>query len=251
MKVIGNYRGTHFMNDTEFESIISMIKEEIEACKDDSDCQCAGFFVLAEANRQRERWDDAIMYGATCESYEAKLSDNCRKCGFVQFAILAAATAHHACDNPVKALEELDKIHALGSDHFFAKQVDFKATELRRLSEEFVESSYSELVIQARCDASLIVDVPAGTEKVSWDWKLDEFTISFTATWSAEGGKHGKEKKVQEVSEHSSTSGLLLGQFEPKGPGQLKLSFDNKFSMFRSKKVSFRVFPDTLEVNEA
>jgi len=225
-----------------------MVQKETEACGDNPDLRCVGLFIQAEAIRQNECWVEALRLAKEGIELGPQLSPKGRKTGAKQFCQLISAYGYHAIGNPSAAREALAKLDTMGNDYFFHKQVEFKATHLKRLVGAEFKDSYTTITVANRSKVRMVLDVPAGIEVVEWDWVLAEFTISFTATFYEEGKSNGNE--IQKVAQHSSDNGPIVGNLEVKGPGSLELIFDNTFSILRSKTVECRLQPTGLVVKQ-
>jgi len=174
------------------------------------------------------------------------LSTQDRTNGALQFCQLVAAQALYALGKAGAAKEALEQLDNLDSGHFFQKQVDFKATHLRKLVGAVFKDTYTEVQVSGRSKSRLTVDIPQGVEHVEWDWIIADFTINFTAMFVGVGS--AEPRQLQWVDQHAAESGPCVGTLEEAGPGRLELVFDNSFSFLRGKVVQLRVQPSSLRV---
>lgn len=251
LKVCVVYRAVDFMQPEMVERFLAMVRAETEACGDDVDSRCVGLFIEAEAFRQREAWAEALEVASRVMALGPELSDKGRKSGALHFCQLIAAFAHHAQGNLGAAKDDLAKLDALGTGHFFRRQVDFKATHLRQLLGAELQDAYTSVSVAARSRARLVVEVPEGAESVEWDWGLAEYSINFVAffTRTTEGTPSSSDRtELQRVEQHKADAGPFTGSLERPSPGRLELVFDNSFSLLRGKTVQCRVQPSSLQV---
>mmetsp|Transcript_17526 Transcript_17526/g.42786 ORF Transcript_17526/g.42786 Transcript_17526/m.42786 type:complete len:398 (+) Transcript_17526:252-1445(+) len=69
--------------------------------------------------------------------------------------------------------------------------------------------------------------------KYVWHFKLESYDINFSVDWQEKGSEEWKSIVNEEkVTKHQ-------GEFTAKGPGQLRLTFDNKYSYLTSKTVKY------------
>lgn len=243
------HRVVDFMTPEQADAFLCRVRSETDACEGDADSRCVGLWIQAEAMRQTENWEEALALAQACLQLKPQLGSAGRKSGALQFTKLIEAYARFAQGKVAEAKDALSQLQQLGNDHSFPKQVEFKATHLRRLVGAEFENSYTEVSVAARSKARLVVEVPDGTTAVEWDWLLNDFSISFVA--SARGGHAAAGpllKELQRVDKHGAEDGPLTGSWEGTGPAVIELTFDNSFSMLRGKKVSIRLQPAGLKV---
>lgn len=253
-KVCVVYRAVCFMQPEHVRDFRVMVQAEVDSCGDDVDSRCMGLFVLAEAMRQCEQWDEALKYCEQCLALGDQLSPEGRKGGSQQFCRLVGAYAYFAKGSPGESKEELTRLDALGCEHMWHREIEFKATHLRRLVGAEFQEAYRELVVGARSRTRLVVVIPPGLESVEWDWIVDDHSINFTALLHTDA--LAKREFVEETAEvlqsakqHRGENGPCLGSCPVlEKTGRLELIFDNSFSMMRSKTVQCRVQPTCLKV---
>jgi hypothetical protein len=242
LKVCVVHRAVDFMTSEQSAAFLTRVRSVTEALDaSDVDSRCVGLWIQAEAMRQSEEWEEALRLAEECSRLQPELSTAGHKTGALQFAKLIEAYARHAQGRFADATTALGELQKLGSDHGFSKQVEFKATHLRRLVGAEFENSYIELTVPYlhRLGEG---EMPSCIE---WDWLLKDFTVSFVAT------QQGDQGELQRVDKHAAEDGPCSGSFEAAGPAVLEFEFDNSFSMLRSKTVSLRVQPNTVEVTRA
>ncbi|CAK0792271.1 unnamed protein product [Prorocentrum cordatum] len=242
LKMCVVHRVVDFMSPEQAEAFLGKVRCETDACED-ADSRCVGLWIQAEAMRQSERWEEALALAQACLQLRPELGAAGRKSGALQFTKLIEGYARFAQGRPAEAREALSQLQQLGGDHGFPKQVEFKATHLRRLVGAEFENSYMEVSVAARSKARLVVEVPDGTAAVEWDWLLKDFTIGFVAT-----ARGAEAKELQRVEKYAAEDGPCTGSWEGTGPAVLELTFDNSFSVMRGKKVSVRLQPAGLRV---
>lgn len=260
------WRLVSFMTEEQAVKFRRLVSDAMDSCgKSDLDGLCMGFCIHAEAARQREQWDDALNAASSGLALSSKLSPEGRRSGAPQFCLLSSAFSHLGKGNTASAKDALEKLHSLGNDFSFAKQVEFKATRLRQIVGAELRDAYTELVVPAGGAISLVVETPADEMMtVSWDWVLAGFTIDFLAIFKPKSNKGSPETdpveqkklthtELQRISQHASADGPGFGSFalsslEAPHGGKLELRFDNSFSMIRKKTVHVRVEPRGLKV---
>jgi len=239
------HRSTMFMPLAKQEELLGMLRVISDASADDPDRKCRSLFLQAEILRQAADWDRAISMCSEGLALQSSLSEDCARMGFVQYMHYIAASSHFYSSNLPMAKASLRKLEECTSSHDLYWTLQFKGTQLtRRLGIE-MKDSYLEISVPNRSDLSVEANVPAGTNVVEWDFTLADFSISFSATFRAEGAD-GEVVQLQHVEKHEASNGPVSGRFEPSSAGKLKLTFDNRFSMMRSKEIVFRVLPETL-----
>merc|ERR1711862_970615 len=106
-----------------------------------------------------------------------------------------------------------------------------------------MKDSYLEVLVPSRDQARYAVVVPDDATEVEWEWALDEFSLNFSLTFTPSGAG-GTACAVQNLEGYQANSGPVTGRFEAPGPGSLVFTFNNSFSLMRSKKVILRVLPE-------
>jgi len=257
LKLCVVYRGVNFMRPEQADTFCKMVQRETDACRgadgkeEDVDGVLLGLFVQAEARRQCESWDEALRLAGEGLGLADRVSPAGRRSGSLQYCQLISAWAHYAQGRPAAAKEALAKLDGLGSDSAFSKQVDFKATHLRRLVGAELKDSYAEVAVGGRSKARLVVAVPADAGSVEWDWVLQDFSINFMARFISDDASADASvvpTELQRTEQHTADKGPVVGSFEAPGAGRLELIFDNSFSLLRGKTVQCRVQPSSLAV---
>jgi len=250
LKISCVYRGVNFMKPEAAKEFLRMVEEEAKS-QQDADGQCMAFCIQAEAMRQSENWEEALRLAGEGTALEAELTDAGMKSGCLHFCHLVLAYSQYALGRPSLAQEALKKLSSLTvSDHFFQKQVEFKATHLRFLVGAEFEESYREITVAARSKSRLVVEIPAGTS-VQWDFIVSGFTIDFEAIFTPAASKEGESpQELQQVQQHQAQDGPFEGSAGPLAEGRLELVFSNVFSMLRGKTVHCRVQPSGLVVQQ-
>lgn len=248
-KICVIHRAVHFMKPDQARDFAVMLKAETDACEDDVDSRCVGLFIQAEAMRQSESWDEALRLSTECRELAPQLSAEGRKNGSLQFCVLVAAYAHFAKGRLGEAKEALEQLNALGSDHAWQREIEFKATHLRHVVGAQFHDEYVEVTVGARSMVRLVVEIPTGCESVEWDWVLSEYTVNFTSFLQRVDQGDAPPIELQREMQYRAEYGPCMGKCpEPVGPGRLELVFDNSFSLLRSKTVQCRVQPGSLRV---
>ncbi|CAE7416303.1 Ank3 [Symbiodinium pilosum] len=248
LKISCVYRGVNFMQHAAAQEFLQMVQDEARN-HEDADGQCMAFCIQAEAMRQSENWDEALRLAGEGIALQPQLSPAGVKTGCLHFCHLVLAYSQYALGRPSLAQEALTKLSSLSvSDHFFQKQVEFKATHLRFLVGAEFEESYREISVAARSKVRLVVDVEEGTS-VQWDFILNGFTIDFVAIFTPK--KEGVEsQELQRVEQHQAQDGPCEGSSGTLEAGSLELVFSNSFSMLRGKSLQCRVQPESLTIRE-
>ncbi|CAJ1363941.1 unnamed protein product [Effrenium voratum] len=247
LKICLVYRGVNFMKPQAAKEFLQMVQEETDS-QLDPDSRCMGLCIQAEAMRQGEHWDEALQLASEGCALQPKLSPQGLKTGVLHFCHLVVAYAHYAQGRPGLAQEALTKLSSLGlSDHFFQKQVEFKATHLRRLVGAEFEESYRDISVPARGQVRLVVELPEGTS-AQWDFILSGYSIDFAANFVPSSGE---PEELQRAEQYQAEAGPFEGGAGPfRSAGQVELVFSNTFSMLRGKSLQCRVLPNNLEVRQ-
>ncbi|CAK9012423.1 unnamed protein product [Durusdinium trenchii] len=247
LKICLVYRGVNFMRPEAAKEFLRMVQEETDLQKD-ADGRCVGLCIQAEAMRQGEHWEEALKLADDGCALQPELSTAGIKTGCLHFCYLVLAYAHFAQGRPHAAQEALAKLSSIGvSDHFFQKQVEFKATHLRRLVGAEFEECYREISVAARSQTKLVVELPKGTS-AQWDFILSSYSIDFAAIFIPESGE---EEELLRVEQHEAEAGPCEGSAGPfASAGRVELVFSNSFSILRGKSLQCRVQPNSLVVHE-
>lgn len=244
------WRSVTHMRPEQVDRFTSLVQEEIDACGDDYDSKTKGLYVLAEAMRQSERWDEALDAAKKGLELAPKLSKEAQQNSpCLPFLQLVLAYALYGKGNPSAARDALVKLDLQTHDYKYKKSVDFKATHLKHLVGLEFRDNYQDLSVPARSRRVIRVNLegPELPSLLEWDWVLADFTVNFTATFHPAGGADPVE--LQNLDQYSSSDGPVVGSLEVKGPGEMELVFDNSFSWARGKTVQLRVQPSTLTLS--
>eukprot|EP00927_Polykrikos_kofoidii_P034265 TRINITY_DN29097_c0_g1_i1.p1 TRINITY_DN29097_c0_g1~~TRINITY_DN29097_c0_g1_i1.p1 ORF type:complete len:750 (-),score=151.15 TRINITY_DN29097_c0_g1_i1:66-2258(-) len=243
VKMIVEWRAGNFMTTEQSEAFVALIETETEACGMDLDDRCLGLFVQAEAMRQMESWDEALRLSTQVLDLASQLSARGRKTGAVHFSLLIKAYAHYAKGNAAAAKEALERLDALRGSYEFEKNVEFKATHLRRLVGLHFVDNFQEVSVASRSRIRFVVDVPEDAGKVSWTCILEDFSITFIASFTPSGSEGRPSIELKKLEHHQASSGPIDGSMDVAEPGRLELIFDNTFSMLRGKKLQVQLLP--------
>eukprot|EP00929_Paragymnodinium_shiwhaense_P069630 TRINITY_DN35112_c0_g1_i1.p1 TRINITY_DN35112_c0_g1~~TRINITY_DN35112_c0_g1_i1.p1 ORF type:complete len:678 (-),score=190.08 TRINITY_DN35112_c0_g1_i1:23-2056(-) len=243
-KVCMIYRGVHFMSDDMRQRLLDVLQSEAARCKDDVEGRSLAVMIQAEAMRQMERWTEALEYVEDVRQMSPDLTKKARDSGCLQVVELVAAYAHHARGNVAGARDAIARLDGLGSDHFFKRAVDFKATHLKRLIGMTLQDEYIEINVSARDAQKLTAEVPDGDHHIEWDIMLDEYSISGSFRFVGES----TSQELAKWEKHQADAGPMYGDAQLKGPGTLLLVFDNSFSMLRSKTLHCRLQPSSFKL---
>ncbi|CAE7886380.1 ASB8, partial [Symbiodinium necroappetens] len=196
------YRGVNFMKPAAAQEFLHMVQEEAQK-HEDADGRCMALCIQAEAMRQSEDWDEALRLAGEGVALQPELTMAGLKTGSLHFCHLVLAYSHYALGRPSLAQEALTKLSSLSvGDHFFQKQVEFKATHLRFLVGAEFEESYREISVAARSRERLVVEVPEGTS-IQWDFILSNYTVDFVAMFTPATAKEGDApQELQRVEQH-------------------------------------------------
>eukprot|EP00439_Symbiodinium_sp_Y106_P013066 s4415_g1.t3 len=195
------YRGVNFMKPEAAQEFLQMVQEEAQK-HEDADGRCIALCIQAEAMRQSEDWDEALRLAGEGVALQPELTTAGLKTGSLHFCHLVLAYSHYALGRPSLAQEALTKLSSLSvGDHFFQKQVEFKATHLRFLVGAEFEESYREISVAARSKERLVVEVQEGTS-IQWDFILSNYTIDFVAMFTPATAKEGDAQELQRVEQH-------------------------------------------------
>lgn len=247
LKICLVYRGVNFMKPDAAKEFLQMVQEETDL-QQDADGRCIGLCIQAEAMRQGEHWEEALKLASDGCALQSELSPNGIKTGALHFCYLVLAYANFAQGRPHAAQEALAKLSSIGvSEHFFQKQVEFKATHLRRLVGAEFEEYYREISVAARSRTKLVVELPEGTS-AQWDFVLSAYTIDFAAIFIPDSGE---AEELQRLEQYEADAGPCEGTAGPfKRAGRLEMVFSNNFSYLRGKSLQCRVQPQNLVVRE-
>mmetsp|Transcript_33863 Transcript_33863/g.97378 ORF Transcript_33863/g.97378 Transcript_33863/m.97378 type:complete len:654 (-) Transcript_33863:36-1997(-) len=239
------HRSTMFMSPEHTEDFLGKLRGLTEKHADNPDAKCRCLFLQAEIHRQSSAFDKGIEACAQGLALESSLSEQCKKKGYIQYMHFIAAACHFYSSNLRDAKESLRKLEACSRSHDLYYSCVFKTSQLNRRLGLEIKDAYLEVVVSNRSKLTLEASVPAETEAVEWDFALAEFSIGFVASYAPDSGE--APTKLQSLEKYDSSNGPVIGRFEPKGQaGKLVLTFDNSFSIMRSKTVLVRLQPDFL-----
>jgi len=242
------HRSTHFMPADKVTELLNLMKK-IEDGTQDVDIQCKMILFQAEVLRQSARYEEALAMAQRCQSFEGKLSPDAQKFGCLQYATYIMASSNFFMGKLGDAKDVLKKLDSMSKSHHLYHPILFKVTQLNKMLGLEMKDAYMELNVPNRDQLKYAVVIPEGTTEVEWEWMLDDFSLNFSANFtSSAAGSTPTATVVQSLEQYTATSGPCLGRYEPTKPGTLIFTFDNKFSMMRSKKVVFRVSPEHLVV---
>lgn len=173
-----------------------------------------------------------------------------QKQGCPQFMLYLKAAAHFQLGALAEAKEALRKLDQADKNCFAYFSVLLKKTTLGKLLGLEIKDTFMELNVSGRNVVQYAAKVPADLGEVEWEFSLEDYTINFTASWIPAGGSPSSAKVLQTINQFEASSGPSSGRFESKGEGTLMLTFDNKFSLVRGKKLICRVMPDTLTLTK-
>jgi len=100
------------------------------------------------------------------------------------------------------------------------------------------DEGFTKVVVGARSQHELKIKLEAKSELVSWEFRLDSNNIGFGVTYE---GEDKKETVIEESSKHEASIDLISGGAKVTGPGTLKLTWDNSFSLLTGKTIFYRV----------
>lgn len=239
------HRSTLFMSLEHTDVFLGKLKALEEKYMEDVDKRCRCLFLQAEIHRQCSSFEAGLKACAEGLALEPSLSEACKKKGYIQYMHFISAACHFYSGNLRDAKEALRKLEACSRSHELYYSCVFKTSQLNRRLGLEIKDAYLEVVVSNRSKLTLEAAVPAGTESIEWDFTLAEFSIGFHASFAPDGG--GDSRMLQSLDKYDSNNGPVTGRFDTKGqPGKLVLTFDNTFSIMRSKTVLVRLQPDFL-----
>jgi len=240
------HRSTMFMSPAKIETMLGMLRTMADD-GDGADRKAKSILLQAEILRQSSRFEEAITASNLGLELQGKISKDMAKLGCMQYLQYIIAASQFHLGKLAEAQHALKKLDAAPRNHQLYYSILFKTTQLsRRLGVE-TKDTYLEVTVPSRDQIRFEAKLPEGTAEVEWDFTLDDFSISFTAYFEPEGAQgKGSKTMLQSLDQYEATVGPASGRFEPPGPGTLVLTFDNKFSMMRSKKLLVRVLPEHL-----
>ena len=83
------------------------------------------------------------------------------------------------------------------------------------------------------------MEVPAGGFTAAWEVLVEDFGIGMSAVLHPEAG--GAPVEVMAMQKIKSDSGLAVGSFPLPTKGKLLVTFDNSYSILRSKTFNYKI----------
>jgi len=236
------HRSTMFLSFASLDVLLGKLDELEQRYAGEADKRCRCAFLRAEILRQASRFEDALTAAFDGIDLEPELSEDGAKGGYIQYMHFVVASCQCHTARLGEAQDTLRKLDALSRDHQLYYSVLMKTTQLsRRLGVE-MKDAYLEVAVPSRSTQVFEAKIPSDLGLVEWDWTLEDYSISFSATFVPADGS--ASVNIQSVEKHESTEGPVMYRFETASAGKLELSFDNTFSILRSKKVFLRVQPE-------
>ena len=111
------------------------------------------------------------------------------------------------------------------------------------------------LVVAPRDVSTFTMDIAAG-ETARWEWDIEGYDISFKVLFTPQ--RSGDAVVVSEALCCEAGLARWIGEYTPvvqeggcNGSGALELQWDNRSSVFRSKKIRYRAAAAVVEAEEA
>jgi len=233
------YRGGHYMSPEGLEHFIKLIQTEMESYKEtDVGARAQGLMIQAEVMRQSERWEEALQAASECLQLKPLLTKEEFKSGSVQVATLVAAFSQYAKCNLTAAQDMLRQLDGMGTTHFFRRNVDFKATHLRRLVGLDMHNEFTDVTVGSRGTIRLRAHVPEDVELLEWDFVLADHSITVIVEFNGE--------TLMKAERHKAEAGPISGSTEVKSVGVFEVLIDNSFSYMRGKNLQYRLKPSSV-----
>ena len=95
------------------------------------------------------------------------------------------------------------------------------------------------VTVSARSSEKLEIEVPAGGFTAKWEVLVEDYGVGMSAMLLPEGG--GDPIPVMDMEKIKSESGLAAGSFALPKKGTLVVTFDNSYSLLRSKTFNYKI----------
>ena len=100
-------------------------------------------------------------------------------------------------------------------------------------------NSLQKVTVSARSCEKLEIEVPAGGFTAKWEVLVEDYGVGMSAMLLPEGG--GDPIPVMDMEKIKSESGLATGSFALPKKGTLVVTFDNSYSLLRSKTFNYKI----------
>lgn len=205
--------------------------------------------------------------------------------GAIPMILYFLAKIHADRGNIVEAKSYIKKLKNEGTNYYLYPLIYLKLIVLSQQIGEDFEQDYNSLRISPGYSATLVVDVEAvasdeensdeeksssdqategqienslidnnaGTgisSVIEWAWFVDKNTVGFRAEFRPDDNMK-PPILIQTLSKNDTENKLLLGEYhpDPDVKGKLYLTWDNSFSMLRSKTIQYKISPGNLRTS--
>lgn len=146
------------------------------------------------------------------------------------------------------AREAVRKWGAYGKHYFLHIPLSFRINELNRYIGAQFNDTFTELSVKAGRTEEVFFKIPQEVPKqVGWELMVAKHSLNFRVEFRPESG--GEWKELAKADQRDSEEGPLFGNFQPEGPGVLRLVFDNGYSFLRGKTAFYSVDPELTRVS--
>ena len=104
---------------------------------------------------------------------------------------------------------------------------------------EELASALTRVTVKNRSSTAVDLEVPGGGFEAQWELIMQDYGIIMSAKlWPADGGA---SVTLMEPCKFKDSAGLVSGDFTIPAAGRLEVTFDNKYSVLRSKTFDYRI----------
>ena len=86
------------------------------------------------------------------------------------------------------------------------------------------------------------VDTNSDMSGIFWEFCTEAYDIGFGVGFLAQGAAKEEEQELLPIVRRECSEDVITGSHSFSAPGTYLFKFDNTYSMFRSKKVFYRVY---------
>jgi len=249
--IVLQIRSTWWMDQAGLENLQAKLFAEMESQDPPIDDKLRAMMCTMDLFRQMGKLEDSLKVYDEALALESKITKEGKSFGAVPMMHFFAAQLFHIKGDLAKARSIIQKVKSYGTNYDLHPLIVLKLTNLQRAIGLDLDEDFESLDIPAGQKKTIEIAITPNMESpfVRWFWVVKKHNISFQATFQAEGSSEPTIlQTVGKKEEEILTEGEFSIDEENPVTGTLKLSFDNSFSILRSKTVKFRIFPGDLSV---
>lgn len=232
-------RCTRWMDDTQAADLLELMKSEHGERVDNVDEEIRLCAYFSEILLEREQHQAALEWCDKGLLLKDDISSRGAKEGFAPLLLYLKALNMYQRGHHLTANYCLKTLESFGKDYWIYNYVVFKSSILKKQVATAMEEGYFEnAVIPAGESKKLVFEVSTQGTAVDWDWTCMNHDISYSVFFR---DIDGETSLVQSGQRRDSSEGPLAGFYLTPDGGHMIFEFDNKYSMWRSKDIVYRI----------